>query len=183
MAIRDIVTRGYGNGTYDPGVSSVVVRGYTIGGTGGTFDDKAVHSSLLKHFDDNFNASSSLTYDNMPFDWDAATEAVDVVVETFDSPVRRKGNKIETQVQVTVNCWAKRGTNLWRGHELADAVAAVLKHAEVTVKDYDAAGDPTVGYCRLREPMLIDMTRENEDDTRVDLQHLTVICRGRSQES
>jgi len=31
MAIRDIVTRGYGNGTYDPGVADVPVRGFTIG--------------------------------------------------------------------------------------------------------------------------------------------------------
>ena len=29
MAIRDVVTRGYGNGTYDPGVARVPARGYT----------------------------------------------------------------------------------------------------------------------------------------------------------
>jgi hypothetical protein len=28
MAVRDIVTRGFGNGTYDPGVSKVPTRGY-----------------------------------------------------------------------------------------------------------------------------------------------------------
>lgn len=31
MAIRDVVTRGYGNGTYDPGVNDIPTRGYTIG--------------------------------------------------------------------------------------------------------------------------------------------------------
>ena len=31
MAIRDIVTRGYGNGTYDPGVNDIPTRGYSIG--------------------------------------------------------------------------------------------------------------------------------------------------------
>ena len=31
MAIRDVVTAGFGNGTYDPGVSKLPTRGYTIG--------------------------------------------------------------------------------------------------------------------------------------------------------
>ena len=31
MAIRDVVTRGYGNGTYNPGVNDVPTRGFTIG--------------------------------------------------------------------------------------------------------------------------------------------------------
>jgi len=31
MAIRDIVSRGFGNGTYDPGVNDLPVRGFTIG--------------------------------------------------------------------------------------------------------------------------------------------------------
>ena len=38
MAIRDIVTRGYGNGTYDPGVNKLPVRGYTIGAGAATRD-------------------------------------------------------------------------------------------------------------------------------------------------
>lgn len=31
MAIRDIVTRGYGNGTYSPGVNKLPTLGYAIG--------------------------------------------------------------------------------------------------------------------------------------------------------
>lgn len=31
MAMRDVVTGGYGNGTFSPGVSKVVTRGYGIG--------------------------------------------------------------------------------------------------------------------------------------------------------
>jgi hypothetical protein len=31
MAIRDIVTRGFGNGTYNPGVLELPTRGYTQG--------------------------------------------------------------------------------------------------------------------------------------------------------
>lgn len=31
MAIRSVVTRGYGNGTYSPGVSLVPTRGYLSG--------------------------------------------------------------------------------------------------------------------------------------------------------
>jgi len=29
MAIRDVVTRGFGNGTYSPGVTKVPTRGYS----------------------------------------------------------------------------------------------------------------------------------------------------------
>lgn len=32
MAIRDIVVRGYGNGTFSPGIVAVVSRGYTLPG-------------------------------------------------------------------------------------------------------------------------------------------------------
>ena len=38
MAIRDIVTRGFGNGTYDPTVNDVPTRGYTIGEVVATVD-------------------------------------------------------------------------------------------------------------------------------------------------
>ena len=31
MAIRDIVMRGYGNGTFNPGVTKLPTRGYSIG--------------------------------------------------------------------------------------------------------------------------------------------------------
>lgn len=31
MAIRDIITRGYGNGTFSPGVNKLPTRGYSIG--------------------------------------------------------------------------------------------------------------------------------------------------------
>jgi hypothetical protein len=31
MAIRDIVSRGFGNGTYSPGVNKLPTRGYAIG--------------------------------------------------------------------------------------------------------------------------------------------------------
>lgn len=31
MAIRDVVTMGYGNGTYDPGVNKLPTLGYAIG--------------------------------------------------------------------------------------------------------------------------------------------------------
>lgn len=30
MAIREIVTRGFGNGTYSPGVNKIPTRGYNI---------------------------------------------------------------------------------------------------------------------------------------------------------
>lgn len=32
MAIRDVVTRGFGNGTYDPAVYDLPVKGYTAVG-------------------------------------------------------------------------------------------------------------------------------------------------------
>ena len=31
MAIRTIITRGYGNGTFDGSIAEIVTRGYTIG--------------------------------------------------------------------------------------------------------------------------------------------------------
>jgi hypothetical protein len=31
MAIRDIVTRGFSNGTFNPGVTKIPTRGYAIG--------------------------------------------------------------------------------------------------------------------------------------------------------
>jgi hypothetical protein len=37
MAIRDIICLGFGNGTYDPGVSKLPTLGYSIGVI--TFDD------------------------------------------------------------------------------------------------------------------------------------------------
>lgn len=38
MAIRDIVTRGYGNGTYSGTIAKVVTRGYSIGEAVATVD-------------------------------------------------------------------------------------------------------------------------------------------------
>ncbi len=49
MAIRDIVTRGFGNETYDPGVNDLPVRGFSIGAAAAT----------VTHEDDSWSSSRS----------------------------------------------------------------------------------------------------------------------------
>ncbi len=66
MAIRDIVTAGFGNGTYDPGVNKLPTRGYSTASA--TPPDKVTEGFILRdnrsHYTLDDNRSHYVLKDN-----------------------------------------------------------------------------------------------------------------------
>ena len=151
-----------------PAADILLLMGKLQGGAAaGVFSEKAIHSSVMQYVVDNYS-TATVNYDEEPFDFGAASEAVEVDVLVSDSPVRRKGGKEIQSVTITVYCWAKKGTNLYRVEELTDSVVSLLDQATIDIRDYDSSGDPVVGWLKLREAAVTDITRTQEDDLRTD---------------
>lgn len=185
MSIASVVTAGFGNGTFDPGVALVPTRGYSIGAAGpsGEFSEKAVQATIFNYFATNFSNTSNVEYDEEPFDPDGKTEWVQLDVTVFDSAPRRKNNLEFQRFEIVANCWAKNSTNTYRCRELADAVVALFSQQYMDVQDFDVSGDPVVGGLNVWEGDVVDLTRQTHQDGLLDWQHMLVTFGGQAQET
>lgn len=80
-------------------------------------------------------------------------------------------------VTAQVSCFAKTGTNvnLWKAVRMADALAAVLSHADVTLRDSQADDpDATVGFLRLGRADATSLPIADAENERFDQAVLTI---------
>src|SRR5690606_4933272 len=109
-AIDQVDYSHVGTGGLTLGGSATVTVQYSIVGAGGivlagsatvshvqpgegTFNLKAIQSSLLQHFAETFSEGSAVVYDEEPFDATGRTEWCEIDVAMFNSRPRRKGGK------------------------------------------------------------------------------------------
>lgn len=148
----------------------------------GEFSEKAVHASVLNYIATNFSESSTVEYDEQGIDFEGSVEAVQCDVETFDEQISRRSGLRFIRVRVEAHCWTKLSTNLYRVHEIADALAAVIDQASFNVQDFDESG-AVVGAVRFGETAIRDMTREMNAHANFGGHHLLVSVEGMAQES
>lgn len=147
-----------------------------------TFHEKAVHASLLVYFEDNFTLFSGENLDELPFDYESATEAVEFDCQIQDAMNRRSGNKKIFRLTTRIHAWAKLSTNLYRALEIADAAATVMHHADIPVYDYDVDSSTVVGYARMQEASAVDRSRDMNAANRTDGRHIVITVPGIAEE-
>lgn len=158
-----------------PGVYGNVfgsVYGSVYGSVGvGEFSEKAIHASVMQAIETNFAAASTVIYDSEPTALEAVSEWCDFDMTVFDDPPQRKTNRRLMRVVIETHVFAKRGLNLRRADELADAVVALFDHGEYPVYDYDVSGSPQVGNLRLAEVKIQERSDQFNDALRTDGKH------------
>jgi hypothetical protein len=148
----------------------------------GEFCHKAIQASLIAFFDANFPLSTDAAYNAEPLDANGMTEWVEFAVNVYRRGPRRRGDKKIVGFSITVHCWAKVSTNLYRGREIADSVHGTLLHEYVTIRDYDNDA-AEVGGANIFEPRIVDMTPDQQEDGEMVLQHFLVTVDGHAVEA
>lgn len=175
MPIRNLVTDGFGNGVYSPGVNRLPTDGFSIGElAAGEFSELAINSSLLDYFANAFVASDDVAYDEFyTFDPDDVTEWVELCVTNFRDTATRSapGQKQYMRFSVEAHAWVKAGSNIWDGAEFASAVLQVLDRKEFTIIDHTVSSTATVGHGRLFEASAMDLTEETDDGGQTHTEH------------
>lgn len=119
---------------------------------------KNVRVSVLKHFEDQLAATSSIDLPGVPINTDVLTEWLEPRIIGVTPVPTRSGERFETYL-LGVNAYAKVGEddagnqqeNIHRPWELADAVRGVFHQATIAVQDWASVGDPEIGHIRFGE--------------------------------
>lgn len=141
----------------------------------------AITRSVHVHWESAFDACPTL-HPGQQVDLAAETAWVELWVDTWDEQPCRNGGPERMTVAVTVHCFSRHPTDLAELRTVADAARVALGRQFIAVRDYEQGDAPLLGYLRLREPELRDLTRVHAEETRGALRHVVVLCRGVAEE-
>jgi len=137
----------------------------------------AVTRSLHVHWADAFSGCATV-HPGEQLDVGAQTAWVELWVDAWDEQPRRNDGPERMSVAVTVHCFSRHATETAELRTIADAARVALARQLIAVRDYEQSGSPLVGYVRLRETELRDLTRVHDEGLRGSLRHVVVLCRG-----
>ncbi len=128
-------------------------------------------ASLCVYFNTNLTlaTATNIQWPGAVLDKEAIDDWVEIYVTRDRRLARRKGNLDRREVEITVRCYAKSTTSIYRMMDITKAVSDALEHAEVVLRNYNAVGNPRVGGLRIFEPDRSVQTREFNDPTRTDV--------------
>lgn len=139
---------------------------------------KHVKASIFQYFATNYGGNVNWESPTR-FDPDASsTESWTCLMVDFQEiePSRSATDFGRIAIELDINS-RKRG-EMYETESLLDAVRAVLsKGKSIAVKDYDDSDEPTVGWIRLEEPVIRDLTGDDDQWRRA-----RVTIEGRIQE-
>lgn len=137
----------------------------------------AITRSLHVHWGDAFSACPTV-HPGEQFDVAGRTAWVELWVDAWDEQPRRNDGPERMSVAVTVHCFSRHATETAESRAIADAARGALGRKLIEVRDFEQSGAPLLGYIRLRETELRDLTRVHDDALRGALRHIVVLCRG-----
>ena len=147
-----------------------------------SFHEVAVVGSLMKYFETNYSTTTDIAYDDDPFDYESASEAVQFDVEGLDERRHRNSQKRFMNLNLVGHCFSKYGANLYRCNELADGFAALFDQAIIPVYDHTVNSTTKVGWIKMQEPRTTDMSEQMNAAFRTDGRHIVVEIFGVAQE-
>lgn len=136
-------------------------------------DTEHLAAALWKRLADNYS-ETAVQWPGVDFDTLAVDEWVRPTLLGVTPPRQRSGQGL-FRLRFEVAIFVKRGTDLYRAEEVADAVRAVYDQQRFRVQDYQAADDPVVGTIHLHEGQLRDL---GDDAARAEVRHLVLDYEG-----
>lgn len=140
----------------------------------------AIVRSVQVHWNDVFDACPTV-FPGQQIDVSSQTAWVELWVDLWDEQARREDGPERISVSATVHCFSRHEADTTEISRIADAGRAALTRQTVGVFDHGQSGAPLVGWLRLRESELREMTRSHDGDLRGALRHVVVLCRGTAE--
>lgn len=145
------------------------------------FNSRTIAGSLFAHWADQFPLNVPTIYPGTERDLAGAAEWLDIAVESWGERARRANGRRIVSLAVVVHCFAKPATDHGRADVLADAARATLAGRTIEVRDADESGEPVVGYIKLFEPQVRDLSRPARE-AGAGLRHVTLRVPGIAEE-
>jgi len=99
-------------------------------------------------------------------------------VSTWKGPIQRSGGWERLRVQLTSQVFVRKGTNLGRGAEIAERIRGLTAQICLPVKDRNDEEAAIVGYLRLYEPEVKNLSLHESNPGESGLEHWTMDWRG-----
>ncbi|MAT14601.1 MAG: hypothetical protein CMJ46_04950 [Planctomyces sp.] len=142
----------------------------------------AISSSLMSYWRDEVVVDLPTIYPGMRLDTSSLPGWLEWRTEFWKPYAQRSGQWELQRLSVEVHVYAKgldTGPVLQR---LIDGVLPVLTRKTIEVHDYEQSGTPLLGYVRLDEPEVRELSREELNRSGSTLRHALIEWRGRAQE-
>ena len=137
----------------------------------------AITRSVHVHWAETFDVCPTV-HPGQQIDTVTATAWIELWVDAWDEEPGRNESPQRLPISVTAHCFSRHATDLADVHRLADGARGALSRQLIDVRDYDQLAAPLLGYLRLRESEMRDLTRAHDDELRGALRHVVVVCRG-----
>ncbi|MEM1060976.1 MAG: hypothetical protein AAF532_02805 [Planctomycetota bacterium] len=142
------------------------------------FGLEMVTAAIASEWKEELGAGVDVVTPGRRLDGDASSEWAELDVELYTGRAGRPSGRFDA-VTVIANVFAKAGEDAYRAREIADTAKAAFDGRTVAVPDYDLSGRPVIGYVRLGEATLRDLTRSTA--VRQELSQCSLIWRGTAQ--
>lgn len=151
-----------------------------------------IAAGVFAHWADQFPLSVSTIYPGMQLDTSALAEWLEIAIDHWrdspraegsgSAPLRDEDQQI-TGFAVVVQAFVKPALDQARVWELIDAARQTLAEQTITLRNYDAIGDPIVAYALLGSAEVRDHTRTDRDVGWHSLRHAVLTVRGEAREA
>jgi len=146
------------------------------------FNHQSITAGLQTWWSDQFPLSVQTIYPGMTIDTSTIDEWMDLKIDTWSRKPQRATGKRLINFSMTVHCFVKPAIETYRIQTLVDAARKTLSQQNIPVRDYDNSGSPVVGYARLIEIEVRDLSRNDLNSNKHNLHHVAISSSGIAQE-
>jgi len=144
-------------------------------------ENRDLFQSLMGFWEETFAGGCPSIYPGMKDDFTAESTWVELQVPScLEMPSSHVGLK-SMRFLLDVHCFAKRGTDLKTMPLLVDATRDAVSRRVWAVRDFAEEAKPAVGYARMGDVEVRDLSRIEQRVLKSELQHVLVSARGIAQ--
>lgn len=147
-----------------------------------TFNHQSISAGLQTWWRDQFPLNVTTIYPGVLVDTSATDEWIEIQIDTWSRRPQRTIDKRLLDFSLTIHCFVKSTTDTKRIHELTDAAGETLSQKDVPVKNYDLSAEPILGYAKLFETDVRNLSRNDVDTNKHNMFHTVLSCTGIAQE-
>ena len=130
---------------------------------------ESIVAAVAVHLNANLTVGTTVQWQGTQIDTGAIDDWLEVWVMGFERIRQRKISDDQRNGTILIHGFAKLTINRYRILELAEDVKDVLKHAEISLVDYDQSDTPEIGRLRVYEPRIPIHSRDFNEPHRTDV--------------
>ncbi len=140
-----------------------------------------VSATVFRHWAEGLGETTPTLFPGLRGDTSSWSEWYEIWVDQWSARPQRQHAPELSDVRVTVHAFVKAGNDLGRIQELMRQAQTLLNGRTLAIVDPEQSGAPILGYLKLREPDVKELTRMDADASRHGLQHHVAQWRGIAQ--